>query len=154
MKFSLNGALTIGTLDGANVEIRDAVGKEHFFLFGLTTEEVYQLQKDGYNPSVYIDNNPELMEVVDLIRNGHFSDGQPGAFKQLTDSLTLHDPYMVMADYAAYLLCQESVSANYQDQEEWTRKSILNTAGMGYFSSDRSIREYCKNVWHVMPAED
>lgn len=154
MKFSMNGALTIGTLDGANVEIREAVGEEHFFLFGLKTEEVYQLKKDGYNPSTYIENNPELKEVIELIRSGHFSGGDPGAFQHVTDSLTLQDPYLVMADYAAYLACQESVSATYQDQEEWTRKSILNTAGMGYFSSDRSIREYCEKVWCVKPAAD
>jgi starch phosphorylase len=154
MKFSLNGALTIGTLDGANVEIRDAVGKEHFFLFGLTTEEVYTLKNDGYNPFTYIECNPELNEVIELIRHGHFSGGVPGAFQQVTDSLTLHDPYLVMADYAAYMACQESVSETYRDQEEWTRKSILNTAGMGYFSSDRSVREYCENVWHVPVSND
>jgi len=154
MKFSMNGALTIGTMDGANVEIREAVGKDHFFLFGLTAHEVDQLKKDGYNPSAYMESNPELKEIIELIRSGHFSGGYPGAFQHVTDSMTLHDPYMVMADYASYLACQESVSATYLDQEEWTRKSILNTAGMGYFSSDRSVHEYCEKVWHVPVAED
>jgi starch phosphorylase len=154
MKFSLNGALTIGTLDGANVEIRDAVGKEHFFLFGLTTDEVYTLTNDGYNPSAYIENNPELREVIELIHQGHFSNGNPGAFQQVTDSLTLHDPYLIMADYAAYISCQETVSETYRDKDEWTRKSILNTAGMGYFSSDRSVRDYCEKVWHIKPEID
>lgn len=149
MKFSMNGALTIGTLDGANVEIRDAVGKEHFFLFGLTTEEVFQHKAKGYQPLNYVESNTELKEVLELIQCGRFSEGSPGSFNAITDSLLQHDPYLVLADFSAYVTCQETVSATYSNQEEWTRKSILNTAGMGYFSSDRSIREYCEKVWKV-----
>lgn len=149
MKFSMNGALTIGTLDGANVEIRDAVGKEHFFLFGLTTEEVFQLKTKGYQPSNFVEGNTELKEVLEMIQSGRFSEGNSGSFNSITDSLLQHDPYLVLADFAAYVTCQETVSATYSNREEWTRKSILNTAGMGYFSSDRSIREYCEKVWKV-----
>ncbi len=149
MKFSMNGALTIGTLDGANVEIRDAVGKDHFFLFGLTTEEVAQLKAKGYKPSDYVESNTELKEVLELIQSGRFSEGAAGSFNAVTDSLLQQDPYLVLADFGAYVSCQEAVAATYSNQEEWTRKSIHNTAGMGYFSSDRSIRQYCEKVWNV-----
>jgi starch phosphorylase len=154
MKFSLNGALTIGTLDGANIEIREKVGEDNFFLFGLTTDGVYKLKAEGYRPASYYESIPELREVIDLIRLGHFSGGDPGAFRSIVDSLVKHDPYLVLADYASYVECQESVSMAYRDMEEWTRKSILNTAGSGYFSSDRSIREYCEKVWHVQATPD
>jgi starch phosphorylase len=154
MKFSLNGALTIGTLDGANVEIRDAVGAENFFLFGLTAEEVRETRSSGYEPYRYYASNEELKETIDLVRHGHFSSGDHTAFREITDTLLREDPYLVLADYAAYIDCQESVSAAYRDRHAWARKSILNVAGMGYFSSDRAIREYCDYVWHLPYARE
>jgi len=151
MKFSMNGALTIATLDGANIEIRDAVGAENFFLFGLTAPEVAALKGSGYNPRMYYQHNPDLREVVDQIANGTFSGGDTALFKPIVDSLLGSDEYLVLADYQAYVECQHKVSQAYRDQEQWTRMSILNVARMGYFSSDRSIREYCSNIWSVKP---
>ena len=151
MKFALNGALTIGTLDGANVEIREEVGAENFFLFGLTEAEVYELQSRGYNPSDYYHNNSELKAGIDLIRSGHFSTNESHLFQPLVDSLLYQDPYLLLADYQSYVECQDRVSQAYRDQEHWTRMSILNTARMGKFSSDRSIREYCDHLWHLSP---
>jgi starch phosphorylase len=149
MKFSLNGALTIGTLDGANVEIREVVGEENFFLFGLKTEEVFALKSQGYNPWDYYHANSQLKEVIDLISSGYFSHGDPNLFRPLLDALLHHDPFMLMADYQTYIDCQDKVSQAYRDQEHWTRMSILNVARIGKFSSDRSIRDYCQNIWHV-----
>jgi len=149
MKFTLNGALTIGTLDGANVEIREEVGAENFFLFGLTEDEVVRLQREGYRPSATIEGNPELAEVIHLIASGHFSHGNAEVFQPLVDNLCQHDPFLVLADYADYVACQDKVTAVWQDQEQWTRKSILNTARAGKFSSDRAIREYCDEIWNV-----
>ncbi len=149
MKFALNGALTIGTLDGANVEMRDRIGADHFFLFGLKTEEVFELKASGYNPIDYYLHNAELKAAIDMIQSGAFSNGNGDVFKPLTDSLLYNDPYLVMADFADYVRVQEQVSEVYKDTDNWTRKSILNVARMGYFSSDRSIREYCDKVWHV-----
>jgi glycogen phosphorylase len=151
MKFSLNGALTIGTLDGANVEIREAVGEENFFLFGLRTEDVARLKSHGYNPWDYCNGNPQLKEVLDLIRSGHFSHGDNNLFTPLLDGLLYHDPFLLLADYQSYLDCQEQVSQAYRDQEHWTRMSILNVARIGKFSSDRSIQEYCQNIWNTQP---
>ncbi len=151
MKFSLNGALTIGTLDGANVEIREEVGEENFFLFGLKTEEVYDLKAKGYNPWDYYNSNGELKAVIDLISSGFFSHGDPNLFKPLVDNLLYDDPYLLLADYQSYIECQEKVSQAYKDQENWTRMSILNVARMGKFSSDRAIREYCEDIWNVEP---
>ena len=151
MKFSLNGALTIGTLDGANIEIREEVGAENFFLFGLTAEEVYEKRVQGYQPMDYYESNEQLHEVIHLIRSGFFSHGDSELFKPLVDSLMYHDQYLLFADYQSYIDCQEQVSQAYQDQEQWTRKSILNVARMGKFSSDRSIREYCEEIWDVKP---
>lgn len=151
MKFALNGALTIGTLDGANIEIREEVGEENFFLCGLTAEEVYQMKAQGYNPKQYYDQNPELREVLDRIAKGDFSPEDPGLFKPLVDSLLYHDEYMLMVDYASYVDCQDLVSKAYADQENWTKMSILNVARMGKFSSDRTIREYCRDIWKVQP---
>jgi starch phosphorylase len=151
MKFSLNGALTIGTLDGANIEIREEVGAENFFLFGLTTPEVFALKAAGYNPRAYFDSNGELREAINLINSGFFSHGDWNLFIPLTDSLLHSDPYMVLADYQSYLDCQEQVGQTYQDQEQWTKMSILNVARMGKFSSDRAIREYCQEIWHAQP---
>jgi starch phosphorylase len=151
MKFSLNGALTIGTLDGANVEIREEVGAENFFLFGLTTEEVGDLKAKGYNPWEYYNGNAELREVIDLIRSGGFAHGDSSLFRPLVESLLYRDEYMLLADYQSYIECQEKVSRAYRDPEHWTRMSILNVARMGKFSSDRAIREYCEDIWHVKP---
>lgn len=147
MKFSMNGALTIGTLDGANVEIRDEVGAENFFLFGLTTDEVYARKAAGYNPQEFYYRNPELKEVIDLIRGGFFSRGDTELFRPLIDGLLYHDPYLLLADFAEYVECQQQVSAAYLDVEKWTRMSIINTARTGKFSSDRSIRQYCDDIW-------
>jgi glycogen phosphorylase len=149
MKFALNGALTIGTLDGANVEIRDEVGAENFFLFGLTAEEVYAMRAKGYKPVDYYNSNSELKLAIDRISSGFFSHGDGEIFRPLVDLLLNHDPYFVLADYASYIACQEQVGLAYQDQARWTRMSILNAARMGKFSSDRSILDYCDDIWHV-----
>ncbi len=151
MKFSMNGALTIGTLDGANIEIREEVGEENFFLFGLTVQEVEELQANGYRPRDYYNNNEELRLALDLVRSGHFSHGDKELFRPLLDSLLQQDPYLVLADYQSYIECQSRVSAVYQDPEQWTRMSILNVARMGKFSSDRSINEYNRRIWQVPP---
>jgi starch phosphorylase len=155
MKFSLNGALTIGTLDGANIEIREEVGADNFFLFGLTAEQVYELKVKGYNPKQYYDSDPELREAVDQISSGFFSRGDRNLFKPLVDSLLYGDPYLLFADYRSYVESQEQVSLAYKDQAKWTRMSILNVARMGKFSSDRSIKEYCDKIWksHPLPVE-
>ena len=151
MKFTMNGALTIGTLDGANIEIRDEVGADNFFLFGLTTDEVAAVWRHGYRPHDHYENNPELKDVIDLIRNGFFSRGDTELFKPFVDRLLHHDPYLALADYQSYRDCQQLVSANYADQERWTRMAILNSARSGLFSSDRTIREYCRDIWHAQP---
>lgn len=149
MKLSMNGALTIGTLDGANVEIREAVGAENFFLFGLTVEESAQVKANGYSPSEYCDRNPELQQAIHRIGSGFFSHGDANLFHPLVDSLFNSDPYLLFADYQSYVECQDKVSQAYQDPEYWAKMSILNTARMGYFSSDRSIREYAEKIWKV-----
>ncbi|QVI26263.1 glycogen/starch/alpha-glucan phosphorylase [Mycolicibacterium neoaurum] len=149
MKFMMNGALTIGTLDGANVEIRAETGPENFFLFGLTVEEVEELKRSGYRPSSYIDADPELRAVLDLIAGGHFSHGDTEVFRPLIDNLTYDDPFLVLADYASYVACQDRVSAAWQDRDAWSRMSILNSARSGKFSSDRAIAEYCDDIWGV-----
>jgi starch phosphorylase len=151
MKFSMNGALTIGTLDGANIEIRNEVGDDNFFLFGLTAEEVRGLKGRGYDPGAYRDSNQALREALDLIGSGHFSGGDAGLFAPLVDSLLRSDEYMLLADYQPYVDCQDRVSAAYWDEREWTRMSVLNVARMGKFSSDRSISEYCEKIWKVKP---
>jgi starch phosphorylase len=151
MKFSMNGALTIGTLDGANIEIRKEVGAENFFLFGLTAEEVFELKGRGYNPWSYYESNEELREAMELIRSGFFSAGDSNLFKPFVDSLFYHDEYLVFADYRSYIESQEQVNRAYRDPERWARMSILNVARMGKFSSDRSILEYSKKIWNVEP---
>ncbi len=151
MKFSLNGALTIGTLDGANIEIREEVGADNFFLFGLTAEKVYELKAKGYDPKQYYDSDPELREAVDQIASGGFSRGDGNLFKPLVDSLMRSDPYLLFADYRPYVESQEQVSLAYEDQAKWTRMAILNVARMGKFSSDRSIKEYCNKIWKADP---
>jgi starch phosphorylase len=153
MKFALNGALTIGTLDGANIEIREEVGPENFFLFGLTAEEVRALHAGGYRPGEQVARDAELREAIDLIASGIFSRGDAGLFRPLVDGLLQRDEYALLADYRAYVECQERVGRAYADAEAWTRMSILNVARMGKFSSDRAIREYCDEIWHAKPVE-
>jgi glycogen phosphorylase len=153
MKFSMNGALTIGTLDGANIEIRQEAGAENFFLFGLTADQVLSLKTEGYRPWEYYESNSELKSVIDLINSGHFSRGDVNLFKPLTDKLMQQDPFLLLADYQSYIDCQAQVSAAYRDQENWTRMSILNVARMGKFSSDRSIRDYCREIWASTPVK-
>lgn len=153
MKFAMNGSLTIGTLDGANIEIREEVGAENFFLFGLTTEEVYAKKAAGYNPMDYYYSNPELKRVIDRIASGFFCSGDTELFKPLINELLYHDQYMLMADYQSYVECQEQVSQAYRDQENWSRMAILNIARMGKFSSDRSIQDYCNDIWKAHPVQ-
>jgi starch phosphorylase len=151
MKFSLNGALTVGTLDGANVEIREEVGAENFFLFGLTSDQVRDLKSRGYHPREYYERNAELRAVLDFIASGALAGGDAELFRPLVDNLLGSDSFLVLADYVAYVQCQEQVSALWRDPQAWTRKAILNVARMGKFSSDRSIRDYCEQVWNVKP---
>ena len=151
MKMSLNGALTIGTLDGANIEIRDAVGHDNFFLFGHTDHELKQLRDDSYYPRHYYEQDTELRSAIDLINSGVFSHGNHSLFHPLTDSLINHDPFMLMADYRPYVECQSNVAECFLNQQHWSRMSILNVARMGIFSSDRAIQEYCEKIWKVKP---
>jgi len=149
MKMALNGALTIGTLDGANIEIREQVGEENFFLFGLSSEEVQTLRAAHYQPSRFRDEIPELGLAVEQIAVGVFSPEERSRHQLISDHLTYHDPYMVMADFADYLRCQAEVEQLYLDRDAWTRRAILNVAGMGYFSSDRTVRDYAGKVWGI-----
>jgi starch phosphorylase len=151
MKFAMNGAVTIGTLDGANVEIREAVGAENFFLFGLTADEVVRRKAEGYRPRDCYDASPDLRQALDLIASGLFSNGDRELFRPIVDSLLDRDDYMLLADYEAYVACQDRVSEAYRDGARWTRMSILNAARVGRFSSDRSIREYCRDIWGITP---
>jgi glycogen phosphorylase len=151
MKFVLNGALTIGTLDGANVEIREEVGPENFFLFGLTAEGVERLRAEGYAPRSFYEADPELKEALDQLAAGVFSPGDPGLFRPLVEDLLTSDPFLVLADFRAYVDCQEQVARTWGDPESWTRASVLNVARAGMFSSDRSIAEYCRKIWKVDP---
>ncbi|MDH4099960.1 MAG: glycogen/starch/alpha-glucan phosphorylase [Nitrospirota bacterium] len=151
MKFALNGALTIGTLDGANVEIREEVGEENIFIFGLNTREVAELKAAGYNARDYYNGNAELRQVLDMIAGGYFSPSSPDLFAPIVNSLLDGDQYLLLADYASYVRCQEQVAKTYLDQEEWTRMAILNVAHMGKFSSDRTIKEYAREIWQVKP---
>jgi glycogen phosphorylase len=153
MKLSMNGALTIGTLDGANIEIREAVGEENFFLFGLTTEEVHDLQRTGYRPRAIYEKNDRLREVIDLIANGFFSQEDQALFRPLTDNLLDHDPYMLLADFDAYIACQHRVSEAFADRPTWHKKAVINIAKMGRFSSDRTIREYATQIWGAEPVK-
>jgi starch phosphorylase len=147
MKFAMNGALTIGTLDGANVEIREQVGPENFFLFGMNETEVADLQGKGYRPWELIPQLPELGEVLKLVEQGHFSNGDGELFRPLLENLTGRDPFCVLADFADYLRVQQQVSAAWDDRRNWNRLSLLNSARTGFFSSDRSIREYAERIW-------
>jgi starch phosphorylase len=147
MKFQMNGALTIGTVDGANIEICEEVGVENFFLFGLEAHEVAARRAAGYHPMEFVEQSEELQAVIQLIRDGFFSRGNSTQFQPLIDNLMYHDPYFVFADYQSYADCQALVDQTYRDKEGWTRMSILNSARSGKFSSDRTIREYCDEIW-------
>ncbi len=151
MKFMMNGALTIGTLDGANVEIREEAGAENFFLFGLTVEEVERIQADGYRPASYVERDQELAEVLELILDGTFTHGDTDILRPVVDNLIHHDPFLVLADYRSYVDCQARVSSAWLDADAWSRMSILNAARSGKFSSDRAIAEYCDDIWGVYP---
>jgi starch phosphorylase len=151
MKFAMNGALTIGTLDGANVEIREEVGAENFFLFGLTAAEVEERRRAGYRPYDRYASDPLHREVIDLVASGFFSHGDRELFRPLVNGLLEHDPYMLLEDFSSYVAAQDEVAAAYRDSERWTHMSILNVARIGKFSSDRAIREYCNDIWHVRP---
>jgi len=151
MKFAMNGALTIGTLDGANVELRELVKPENFFLFGKTESEIMKLKNKGYDPQSFIKKSNELKEVLRLIEIGHFSNGDKELFKPLLNSLTGSDPFFVMADFDDYLHTQDLVSNAWNDKKMWNKMALLNTARSGYFSSDRAIREYCSSIWKVRP---
>jgi starch phosphorylase len=151
MKFTMNGALTIGTLDGANVEIRDAVGEENFFVFGMTVRQVEELRARGYRPREIYQRDEELRGAIDLINSGLFSHGDAATFRPLTDDLIDSDPFLVCADFRDYIDCQAKVGLAYRDQEQWSRMSILNVARCGTFSSDRAISEYAKGIWKVGP---
>ncbi len=152
MKFALNGALTIGTLDGANIEIMEEVGKDNIFIFGLTAKEVADMRAKGYNPRGYYESNAELKKAIDMIASGYFSPFNLKLFMPIVESLLdKGDQFMVLADYAAYIECQDRVSAAFRDKDQWDKMSILNTANMGKFSSDRTIREYAEQIWNVKP---
>ena len=151
MKFALNGALTIGTMDGATIEIRREVGDDNIFVFGLTADQAQALTS-GYDPGEYYRRDLELRRALDMIRVGAFSPEDPGLFAPIVQSLLEGgDRYLVLADYRAYIACQDQVARTYRDQAAWTRKSIMNTASMGKFSSDRTIREYADDIWAVAP---
>jgi glycogen phosphorylase len=152
MKFAMNGAITIGTLDGANIEIREEVGAENFFLFGLTAEQVEQRRREGYRPREIYESNPNLKEALDALSSGEFSRGDRGLFQPLVDSLLNRDEFMLLADYQSYADCQDRVSDAYKSRDTWTRMSILNVARIGKFSSDRAIRDYCADIWKTWPA--
>ncbi|MFA7350369.1 MAG: glycogen/starch/alpha-glucan phosphorylase [Methylotenera sp.] len=151
MKMALNGALTIGTLDGANVEIKEEVGDENIFIFGLTTPQVAEVKASGYTPRDYYHSNPELKQVLDMIADGYFSVDEPNRYQATVDNLLNNDQYLLLADYASYIEAQDRVGKLYQHQDEWTRMAILNVANMAKFSSDRAISDYANNIWHVTP---
>ena len=153
MKFALNGAVTLGTLDGANIEIRDLVGPENFFLFGLTAEEAMALKADDYRPRSYYEADSELRQAIDAIAGGAFSYGDTERYRALVDSLLNQDPYVLLADYRSYVDMAEQAAEAYRDTERWTRMSILNAARCGFFSSDRSIRQYAADIWKVQPVK-
>jgi len=153
MKFSLNGALTIGTLDGANVEIREEAGAENFFLFGLTAAEVAEVKARGYRPRDYYEQSPRLREVIDFIASPELSHGDSTLFRPIIENLLDHDPFLLLADYQSYVDAQDNVSALWRDPAAWTQRSILNSVRMGKFSSDRSIRDYCERVWGIQPGQ-
>jgi starch phosphorylase len=149
MKLSLNGALTIGTLDGANVEIKEEVGDDNIFIFGMTEQEVQALHSRGYNPRDVYNQDEELRAVIDWLGSSYFTPREGAAFAPICNSLLHGDPFMVLADFRAYSDCQARVDAAYRDKERWSRMAVLNTARMGKFSSDRTIREYAEQIWKL-----
>ncbi|MEJ2694306.1 MAG: glycogen/starch/alpha-glucan phosphorylase, partial [Candidatus Thiodiazotropha sp.] len=151
MKLALNGALTMGTMDGANVEIREHVGAENIFIFGHTTEDLARLDARGYNPRRYYQTNRNLKRIIDMIANGFFSPEEPNRYRAITDNLLYSDHFKVLADFQSYMDISDRADAIYRQPDEWNRIAILNTARMGYFSSDRTIEEYAKKIWHVTP---
>ncbi|MEJ5262292.1 MAG: glycogen/starch/alpha-glucan phosphorylase [Ignavibacterium sp.] len=153
MKFAANGALTIGTMDGANIEILEEVGKENIFIFGLLAEEVVELKAKGYNPRKYYESNPSLKRVIDMITSNYFNPKEPGIFNDMINGLMNVDYYCVFADYQSYIDTQDRVANEFLNQEEWTKKSIYNVARIGKFSSDRAVSEYAKKIWNVKPVK-
>jgi starch phosphorylase len=153
MKFQMNGALTIGTLDGANIEIREEVGEENFFLFGLTADEVAATKRAGYKPFEYVERSRELRQVIDRIASGFFSPEEPDLYRDVIKNLLAHDPYLVCADFDSYVACQDRAAEAYLDQERWSRMAIVNIAKSGKFSSDRTILEYAKEIWEAEPVK-
>lgn len=151
MKFALNGALTLGTLDGANVEILDNVGKDHIFIFGNTVEQVEALRREGYRPFDYYQNDEQLREVIDQIIRGDFSPEEPNRYHSLIQGLQYHDYYQSFADFRSYVEAQKTVDKKYQDRDAWIASTIQNMVNMGFFSSDRTILEYAKNIWKIEP---
>ena len=149
MKLALNGALTVGTLDGANIEIMEEVDKENIFIFGLETEQVLDMRNSMYQPSEYYLKNEELKKVIDMIETGYFSKNDREIFKPLVNSLMSNDYFMVMSDFSSYYDIQNEITTAYKNKKRWTKMSILNTAGMGKFSTDRTIKEYADDIWHV-----
>jgi glycogen phosphorylase len=153
MKLAMNGALTIGTLDGANVEIRDAVGRENFFLFGLSTPEVAALRQSGYDPMPYILQSPALSETLDLIASGFFSLGDEDRYKPIVDHLKARDHYMVCADFDAYVAAEARAAQCYRDPRDWARRSLFNIVGASAFSSDNTVRQYAQEIWGIQPVK-
>ena len=153
MKFALNGALTIGTLDGANVEIRDAVGHDNFFLFGLTADEVVATRAAGYDPRAAIARSPLLEEAIALLASGFFSLGERNRYRPIVDDLRGGDPYMVCADFDAYVACEARAAAAYADKRDWSRRALYNIAGASRFSSDATIRQYAAEIWNLKPVK-
>lgn len=151
MKFALNGALTIGTLDGANIEIKNEVGDENIFIFGNTADEIIEIRKAGYTPKIFYEQDPELKTVIDMVSANVFSKDEPGIFEPIVNDLLYHDYYLVLADYRSYINAQRKAEIEYLDKDNWTKKSIINVARMERFSSDRAIREYSKDIWNVKP---
>jgi starch phosphorylase len=151
MKFAMNGALTLGTLDGANIEIREEVGEDNFFLFGLTVAEVNALLRSGYRPQTYIDRSPRLREVIGILESGFFSPSEPTRFAAIAESLRQHDPFMVCADFDAYVATEAAAAQAFTDRRAWARKTLLNIAGSARFSSDETVRQYANEIWKVRP---
>jgi starch phosphorylase len=151
MKFAMNGAMTVGTLDGANIDIRELVGPENFFTFGMTEDEARALRDKGYDPRMIYQSSPDLKKAIDMIASNVFTPNEPGVLQPIVDHLIGYDEFMVLADFASYAECQRNAEEVYRDPTAWTRMSILNTARSGYFSSDRSIRDYADTIWKVSP---
>ena len=143
--------LLVGTLDGANVEIREEVGKENFFLFGLSTEEVQRTKAEGYHPYKIYEKNEELKKVLDFLISEELSQGDRDLFRPIYNNLVQQDPYLLLEDYQSYIDCQQHIHDEWQQPEQWARKSVLNVANMGKFSSDRSIKNYCEDIWKIQP---